>query len=185
MRLQRKLGVTSVYVTHDQSEALAMSSSVAVMKDGRIEQTGTPEALYDFPGTQFVATFLGAANLVRGRVLSAGPHRAGAAGACFRFDVEADWGGRFAALGRALFNPGDGVTAAIRPEGIRLVPADPSRDGWLATVETVQFLGEAVEYRLSIGGQVLRARCDRSRQFAAGDAVAVELRDEACTILAD
>jgi iron(III) transport system ATP-binding protein len=59
IRLQKTLGLTSVYVTHDQSEALAMSSSVAVMREGVIEQLGTPEELYDYPRTRFVASFLG------------------------------------------------------------------------------------------------------------------------------
>jgi len=188
-RLQRKLGVTSVYVTHDQSEALAMSSAVAVMKDGRIEQIGTPEELYDFPGTRFVASFLGAANLLSVRVMAVSPHRTEAHGDCFRFDVETDWGGRLAALGRASFDVGDRVTAAIRPEGIRPVAPEYGRDqgagAWGAIVETAQFLGEAIEYRLSVGDQVLRTRCDRGRQFVAGDRVFMELRDEACTILAD
>jgi ABC-type Fe3+/spermidine/putrescine transport system ATPase subunit len=188
-RLQQKLGVTSVYVTHDQSEALAMSSAVAVMKDGQIEQTGTPEELYDFPGTRFVASFLGAANLLKVRVMAVRAHRTEAHGDCFCFDVETDWGGRFSALGRVSFKAGDSVTAAIRPEGIRPIAPEPGRDrgfeGWAAVVETTQFLGEAIEYRLSIGDHVLRARCDRGRQFVAGDRALMELRDEACTILAD
>ena len=62
--LQERLGLTSVYVTHDQSEALAMSSSMAVMREGAIEQAGTPVELYDYPRTRFVAAFLGAANLL-------------------------------------------------------------------------------------------------------------------------
>ena len=189
MRLQRKLGVTALYVTHDQSEALAMSSAVAVMKDGRIEQIGTPEELYDFPGTRFVASFLGAANLLKVRILAARPHPTAARGACFRFEVETEWGARFAALGRASFNAGDSVTAAIRPEGIRLDVAEPGtgaeRRPWAAVVETAQFLGESIDYQLNIGNQLLRTRCDRSRHFAVGEKVTVGLREEACTILAD
>jgi iron(III) transport system ATP-binding protein len=189
MRLQRKLGVTAVYVTHDQSEALAMSSAVAVMKEGRIEQIGTPEELYDFPGTRFVASFLGAANLLKVRVLAVRQHPTAARGACFRFDVETEWAAHFSALGRTAFNAGDRVTAAIRPEGIRLDLAAPeagaAQGAWAAVVETAQFLGESIEYQLSIGSQLLRTRCDRSRHFAAGERVTLDLREEACTILAD
>jgi iron(III) transport system ATP-binding protein len=178
MRLQQRLGVTSVYVTHDQSEALAMSTTVAVMKDGHIEQTGTPEALYDFPTTRFVASFLGRANLVEARVVSAR-----ADGQRFRFEVETPWGWRFAASGRNSFNVGDRVTAAIRPEGIR--PKATADGAWAAVVETVQFLGEAIEYRLKVGDQLLRARCDRGQHFRVGATVFVELRESACTVLAD
>src|SRR6202008_4701187 len=67
-RLHRTLGVTFVYVTHDQDEALTMSDRIVVMRDGRIEQIGTPDDVYARPATEFVATFVGRANLLRGRV---------------------------------------------------------------------------------------------------------------------
>jgi iron(III) transport system ATP-binding protein len=188
-RLQKKLGVTSVYVTHDQSEALAMSSAVGVMKDGHIEQIGTPEELYDFPRTRFVASFLGAANLLTVQVMSARAHPAEIDRAGFYFEVRTEWGAHFAAFGRISFNVGDRVTAAIRPEGIRPIASSIGRphgsDAWAGIVETAQFLGEAIEYRVKVGDQFLRTRCDRSHKFAVGDAVHIELRDEACTLLAD
>ncbi len=182
MRLQHRLGVTSVYVTHDQSEALAMSSAVAVMNEGRIEQRGTPEELYDFPRTRFVASFLGAANLVPVRVLS----QSQADAATFRFEVETEWGARFAATGRSGFEPGARVTAAIRPEGIRLTAQAGTGGGaWEASVETAQFLGDAIEYQIRIAGYVLRARGDRFPQFAVGDRVGIEPREKSCTVVAD
>jgi iron(III) transport system ATP-binding protein len=180
IRLQRSLGVTSLYVTHDQSEALSMSSAIAVMCDGRIEQRGTPEELYDFPRTCFVASFLGAANLLKVRVLS----RSFRDAATFRFDVQTEWGARFAAVGRLPFDAGAEAVAAIRPEGVRLT-APPGDDGWAASVETAQFLGDAIEYRLGIAGQVLRARGDRFRQFSAGDRVAITPSETSCTLVAD
>jgi iron(III) transport system ATP-binding protein len=180
MRLQRQLGVTSVYVTHDQSEALAMSSTVAVMADGRIEQRGTPVELYDFPRTRFLASFLGAANLLKDCVLSQSPGER----AAIRFEVETEWGGRFVAIGRTPFDPGTAVTAAIRPERVHLTPS-AGGDPWGATVETTQFLGDTIEYRLRLGGQALRARADRVRQFAVGERVDVELRQSSCIIVAD
>jgi iron(III) transport system ATP-binding protein len=179
-RLQRRLGVTSVYVTHDQSEALAMSSAIAVMADGRIEQRGTPEELYDFPRTRFVASFLGAANLLKVRVLSQSPCDP----AAFRFEVETGWGARFTAVGRTRFDPGAVVTVAIRPEGVRVTPS-AGADHWVASVETAQFLGDAIEYRLKIADQVLRARADRVRQFTVGERVGVELRHSSCIVVAD
>jgi iron(III) transport system ATP-binding protein len=186
-RLQRTLGVTAVYVTHDQSEALAMSSSVAVMKDGLVEQSGSPVALYDHPRTRFVASFLGAANLVEAKVNAVA--REGAAEGPARFELETNWGAPFTAFGNGPFSTGDRVTTAVRPEGITLAPAANGRDHtgapWSGMIESVQFLGDAVDYRLKVRDQTLRARCGRSRHFAVGDAVAIELRSNACAVLVD
>ena len=183
-RIQEQLGVTSIYVTHDQSEALAMSSSLAVMRDGTIEQRGTPEELYDYPRTRFVASFLGAANLIQARVRSVDNGGAD----LFRFGVETAWGARFDAVGHVPFDPGDRVSAALRPEGVRVIPRAEARvdDTWSGTIESAQFLGDAVVYFVRLREVLLRARSDRGgRRFAAGDAVAVELRSEACTLVAD
>jgi ABC-type Fe3+/spermidine/putrescine transport system ATPase subunit len=185
IRLQQTLGVTSVYVTHDQSEALAMSSKVAVMRDGIVEQVGTPEESYDYPRTRFVAAFLGSANLLAARVVAVGSD--GSEPGPHRFELVTDWGAPLTALGRLPFATGDHVTAAVRPEGVRLAARGDDRgsDPWAGVVETVQFLGDAVEYRVKVRDLVLRARCDRSQQFAAGDAVIIELRSQACTVVAD
>ncbi len=183
-RIQERLGVTSIYVTHDQAEALAMSSSLAVMRDGVIEQRGTPEELYDYPRTRFVASFLGAANLVEAQVISVDDGTAD----LFRFGAETIWGARFDAVGRVPFKPGDRVSAALRPEGIRMIPRAEAGtdDDWSGVVDSVQFLGDAVVYFLRIRDILLRARSDRGgHRFAAGDAVAVDLRSEACTLVAD
>lgn len=188
-RLQMKLRVTSVYVTHDQSEALAMSSSVAVMKEGVIEQLGAPEELYDFPRTSFVATFLGAANLLDARIDAVQDGSADDDGPLFRFAALTNWGASFTAFGRVPFSVGEGVTAAVRPEGIQLVKGGTDGDRgsahWTGTVEAVQFLGEAIEYRVRVGDCLLRARCDRTHRFSMGDSVVVELRTKACTIVAN
>jgi len=184
-RLQQKLGITSVYVTHDQSEALAMSSSMAVMKDGVVEQLGAPKELYDYPRTRFVASFLGAANLIEAKVVAVEEHGAG----LFKFDMETSWGAPFAAFGRVPFAAGDAVTAALRPEGIGLSAnhdgRDPTSDLWAGTVESVQFLGDAMEYYIKARDVELRIRADRSQEFAVGDLVFIEPRSMACTIIAD
>ena len=182
--IQERLGVTSIYVTHDQGEALAMSSSLAVMRDGAIEQRGTPEELYDYPSTRFVASFLGAANLIEARVRSVDDSEAD----LFRFGAETVWGARFDAVGRVPFNPGDRVSAALRPEGVQVIPRveTDTDDAWSGVIDSVQFLGDAVVYFIRLRDLLLRARSDRSgRRFAAGDAVGIELRSEACTLVAD
>ena len=186
-RLQKSLGVTSVYVTHDQSEALAMSSSMAVMRDGVIEQLGTPEELYDYPRTRFVASFLGAANLIDSRVVSGANGGADQGADMYRFEMETAWGAPFEAFGRIPFKAGDNVSAALRPEGVRLAPLGDRQDSdpWAGVVESVQFLGDAVDYWLKVQGTVVRARRERGQQFAVGDPVTIELRSEACTVVAN
>jgi iron(III) transport system ATP-binding protein len=189
IRLQKTLGLTSVYVTHDQSEALAMSSSVAVMREGVIEQLGTPEESYDYPRTRFVASFLGSANLLKARVIAVRNAGVENGTECFRFEVATEWGAPVTAFGRVPFAAGDEVTAAVRPEGVRLASShdgrDPASDPWAGVVETVQFLGDAVEYRLKIRDRVLRSRCNRGCQFKIGDWASIELWDKACTIVTD
>ena len=186
MGLQERLGVTSVYVTHDQSEALAMSSSMAVMREGVIEQLGRPQEVYDYPRTQFVASFLGAANLLNARVVSGTNGGAQRSADLYRFALETSWSAPFDAMGRVPFTNDDRVTAALRPEGIRLAaPRDGVPDPWRGVVESVQFLGEAVEYWVRVEDTVLRARRGRGEQFAVGDPVTIKLRSEACTVLAN
>jgi iron(III) transport system ATP-binding protein len=188
MRLQRQLGVTAVYVTHDQSEALVMSSSVAILRDGRLEQVGLPEALYDFPRTKFVASFLGSANLLPVHILSRHESAPAHGEKCFRFEARTAWGARLTAFGRSPIECGVSAVAAIRAEGIKPVQSPPQsgRDpAWIATVEAAHFMGDTIEYRLRVGDCVLRARGDRANRLSAGDRVDVELRGEACTVLPD
>jgi len=105
--LQRRLGITTVMVTHDQDEALTMADRIAIMRDGRLEQTGSPAEVYQWPASRFVASFLGAANFFQGRVdqLTGGSAR-----------VAADGG---ATLTLPVARPlGSAVTVALRPEAV-------------------------------------------------------------------
>jgi iron(III) transport system ATP-binding protein len=188
VRLQRQLGVTSVYVTHDQSEALAMSSSVAILRDGSLEQVGLPEALYDYPRTQFVASFLGSANLLPVHILSMAESSPAHSEKCFRFEVQTAWGARFTAFGRSPVPDGNSATAAIRAEGINLVSSKSQPDqqaDWRGIVEAVQFIGDAIEYRVRVRDHVVRARCDRAQKFSVDDTVDLELRSQACTLVTE
>jgi spermidine/putrescine ABC transporter ATP-binding subunit len=108
-QLQRRLGTTTVFVTHDQEEALTMSDRVAVMRDGRIEQAGPPQEIYERPRNEFVATFLGASNILSGTIRErrGSEHLVEVAGAALRVS----------AAGRAV---GERVTLALRPEKVRL-----------------------------------------------------------------
>uniref|UniRef100_UPI0039EFE321 ABC transporter ATP-binding protein n=1 Tax=Bordetella sputigena TaxID=1416810 RepID=UPI0039EFE321 len=130
-QLQRRLGTTTVFVTHDQEEALTMSDRVAVMKDGRIQQTGAPRDIYERPGTEFVATFLGASNILRGEVRGRDGDKlvVGLSGTCVTVDAPAALGGSHSV--------GDSVKLALRPEKVRL----DARGGLAATLREVVYRG--------------------------------------------
>lgn len=126
--LHGRVGLTFVYVTHDQDEALSMSQRVAIMRDGRIVQEGPPKALYDRPATRFVADFLGRSNFIEAKVRSTDGRTAEVEAAGRRFQVMAT---------TAPLRPGETATIALRPEKVMLgAPgsADDGFDGWLVDV---------------------------------------------------
>jgi spermidine/putrescine ABC transporter ATP-binding subunit len=146
--LHEQLGVTIIYVTHDQQEALVMSDRVAVMNHGRLEQVGTPTELYDAPASRFVASFIGDSNFLEGRVV--GQRN----GYC---DVEVAGAGVVRAPA-VTCSPGAEVALAIRPEKITLAGETDGAgvNTVTATIEDEIFTGEARRYRARLGdGQSL------------------------------
>ncbi|TCR67555.1 ABC transporter ATP-binding protein [Bosea sp. BK604] len=142
--LQRELGLTTVFVTHDQEEALTMSDSIAVMRDGVIEQLGAPREIYERPATEFVATFLGASNLIDATVVESGNGSS---------QVEATFG-RFTLAGS--HPAGERLRLAIRPERVLLKPGRDS--GALpAIVRDVVYRGMSAHVFLESGGLPLLA----------------------------
>ena len=161
-RIVRELKITTVFVTHDQSEALVLSDYVAVMNGGVVEQLDTPTRLYRQPETPFVADFIGGANVVRGAVSS---------------------NGKFMATGDiAIPLPADAGTAvkaiAIRPEDIRLsAPATPA--GLSGIVKQCRFLGGVTEYVVSVSSDLaLTVRNESYEPFNTGDHVQLEIRPD-------
>jgi spermidine/putrescine transport system ATP-binding protein len=140
-RIHREIGGTFVFVTHDQSEALGLANRIAVMKDGRIEQIGTPEEIYLRPETHFVASFIGEANLLKGQRTGGQVH---------------------AACGLTCADAGsDGaVTLVVRPESVRRLGDGEHAEMEIAgTVEEIVFLGAHVKYALALpGGEKLRVQ---------------------------
>jgi len=141
-RIQQQLGITSVYVTHDQSEAMALSDVVVVMNAGRVEQTGPPDQVYRRPATRFVADFIGRANFVEVEVVAPDAESAEVTILGQRMRIPAATGHRAGSI----------ATAVVRPESIRVGAGDLR-----ATVQRSTFLGPLAEYELSIGDQVLLA----------------------------
>ncbi|MDQ1619814.1 MAG: iron(III) transport system ATP-binding protein [Actinomycetota bacterium] len=178
-RLQRELNITTIYVTHDQTEALAMSDTIAVMNKGSIEQLGTPREIYENPSTPFVADFIGGSNFMSGTVESA-------AGDMYTVATSA---GPVHGRAHEPLPPGSRVTVAIRPEHVRVVPS--GRDeagghdaGWTGQVRVCEYLGNAVEIEVDVEGLVLRSRSETMQFLAPGSPATVMLTPDKCLIYA-
>jgi spermidine/putrescine transport system ATP-binding protein len=185
-----EVGITFVYVTHDQEEALTLSDRIAVMRAGKVEQLGTPEALYDSPATRFVADFIGTTNLLPGIVESVGD---GAA------TIALDGGERCRAAAGALA-AGSAVDVSVRPEVVDLLGpggagsapvAAEDRDGDVGgsldgTIEQVAYLGTSVSYIVRTrGGVAVAALVPRSvGRYPVGTEVTVGWRRADALVLA-
>ncbi len=178
-RIQERIGVTTVFVTHDQSEALAMSDQIVVMSDGRVEQMGAPEEVYNTPASEFVARFLGASNILDGRCLSRG-----APGAELEVPV---FGKVMVPSARAPHLGGEGpAKLVIRAERLLLRDAPPEGGAFSApaTVETVDYQGQSVRYFVRAGEVQLQAiNMIDERPFPVGAQVHMTLRPQDCAAL--
>jgi iron(III) transport system ATP-binding protein len=175
-RLQRELGITTVYVTHDQSEALALSHSIAVMNGGRIEQLGSPREVYERPRNQFVADFVGTTNFVKGTV-SGTDTSAG----FYRIASEV---GELKARGVDSLKAGEEVVLSIRPEDIEL--SERRQDGenvYQASVDQKVFLGEFVDFQVLIGKRSVQSRAHPSLRTPVGNSLYVRIDPEKCVAL--
>ncbi|MDP1839917.1 MAG: ABC transporter ATP-binding protein [Reyranella sp.] len=163
--LQLRLGLTVVYVTHDQQEAMAVSDRIIVMNAGRIEQQGSPRDLYERPATPFLARFMGESNPARGLLRRLGPETVRVRlGAC-EIDV-------------ANANAADGeATVAIRPEAIAVErPENGDTNSLAGTIARASYLGTHMEYSIDTAAGLLFATCPRvERPLAVGDPVALQL----------
>jgi putative spermidine/putrescine transport system ATP-binding protein len=135
--VQRSLGITTIYVTHDQEEALSMSDRIVVMNEGRVEQIGTPFEIYNFPRTRFVASFVGTLNILRGRVVDPATGR-----------IAIDGQEVVAGRGLADAKAGDIRSVALRPEAVTLQDQRADRNKLNGTIEEVSFLGSIVRIRV-------------------------------------
>ena len=135
--IQRELGITTIYVTHDQEEALSLSDRIVVMSEGRVEQIGTPFEIYNFPRTAFVASFVGTLNILRGQVADPAHGK-----------ILVDGQEVFASRGLERARTGDAVTVALRPEIVSLGEVAGNGNRMRGTVEDVNFLGSIVRIRV-------------------------------------
>jgi len=174
--LQRDTGITFVYVTHDQAEAMALSYRIAVFHDGVLQQYGRPREIYERPANLFVADFMGIVNRLSGEIVE---RRAG--------DLRVRVGDHvLGAIGPAA---GDGlaraVTLAIRPESVRLdaAPAAASENRLDGQVVEATFLGSIVDYQIDVGGLLLRVQTDRHVVREVGSQVQLTIPIEECVAM--
>jgi len=172
--LQRRTGITFVYVTHDQAEALALSDQIAVMQLGRLQQYGTPFEVYAHPANRMVADFMGLVNLVPGKVREA---RNGAG------TVEVAGGLLIAVDALDGAAAGESVDVSIRPEYVRLKAAGEGRAGSSARITNRVFLGNISEYYATMpSGEVLRVQTHPLEHFEVGAEVMVDVDGKRCSV---
>jgi iron(III) transport system ATP-binding protein len=172
-RLHEAFGITTLYVTHDQAEAMVISDRIAVLQNGRVVQAGTADELFYRPRTRFVAEFIGRANLVEG--IADG------------VDAVSRGGVRLSVASRV--EPGARVAVCIRPHQIDVAPAGErtaEANALPGTIRRVSFLGDSVDYEVGVTGSdvVLRVTAPPTRRLLAGDAVILRIDRGACVPLA-
>jgi spermidine/putrescine transport system ATP-binding protein len=192
--LQQEVGITFVYVTHDQEEALTMSDVIVVMRDGRIQQTGGPTELYEHPTNRFVADFIGTSNFIPATVVA---FDAASRRATVRSARGLTLGGTVTSAGASPV-AGDEVIVAVRPERLDVIPANAdgaAQTGWAQVAGRVDqgtYLGDQTEYRISTddAGELVARRQNAAGAGGAlgvgpGDPVLVRWHEEANLILVD
>ena len=172
--LTERLNITTLFVTHDQLEALTLSDKIAVMRDGEIVQLGGPKDIYDDPNSRFTAEFIGTTNLLEGTVASI-------EGDAMR--VKTPQGALLCAALDSLA-PGDRAAVAVRPANIGVSAERSDADNALeGVVETVVFLGDSHDCRVNVGGALIRAFVHASRSVQRGDKVYLTMSASDCRLL--
>ncbi len=171
--LQRELGLTAVYVTHDQEEALSMSDRIVLMRDGEVEQAGTPEDLYQRPATAYAAAFIGTVNRLSARVVDPGSGRLAVAGR------------ELSVPGAEGLAPGEAIQLLARPERLRLGEPGPGEASLGGRLRDVQFLGSVRRWSVDLGEAgtvVVDAFNDGAAALALGGTVTVSFSPEALRV---
>jgi iron(III) transport system ATP-binding protein len=175
-RLHEEFGITTLYVTHDQAEAMVISDRIAVLERGRVAQVGTADDLFHQPRTRFVAEFIGKTNVVDGMAV--------------RPDVVAHGPLTFRVASDRLV-PGAHVALSIRPHQIEIVAPADAKDETVnllrGTIQRASFLGETVDYQVAVQGSdlVLRVAAPALIRLRTGEAIGLRIERTACVVLAD
>lgn len=175
-RLQKKLGITFIYITHDQEEAINMSDVIAVMKDGRFEQVGSPAQIYDFPKTSYVARFVGSANILSGTVKQVEGEKVILEHACGTMACKKDY---------FTVAPGSRQTLAVRSENIHVWREQRSEQALRAVISEASFVGGMLRIAavLKDGTEVIISRHGINFDLETGDEVYLEWPAEAAVFV--
>src|SRR6201988_639047 len=176
-RLQREFNLTTVYVTHDQTEALSLSHEIAVMNEGRVVQVGTPREIYEQPRNQFVADFVGTTNFIGGTVTALGDGRCVVSSAVGELKAHASEG----------VSKNATVIVSVRPEDVELSEQPPTAaDGdnvCNGTVDAKGFLGDYLDFHVKVGDAVLLARAHPSLRTPPGDPIYLRMKADKCVAI--
>ena len=179
-KLQKQIGLTSIYVTHDQAEALAISDWIIVMHNGKIMETGRPTEIYRYPRHIFTAQFIGETNLIPGRVVTI--DRAGK-----QASVDTRVGKFVGVSTRNDIREGDKVKISIRPEDLLLAPSTEEKtwNQFKAQVEITAFAGSVVEAELRCGEYRIQCLFGRDTNLTPGTEISLGFSPEVCVVLPD
>jgi spermidine/putrescine ABC transporter ATP-binding subunit len=171
--LVNRLNITALYVTHDQEEALALSDRVAIMNAGRLVQVGTPEDIYEYPESRFVADFIGLSDFIEGTVVSVKDERI----------IMAVDGLELIVPGLLGVEKGQSLLVFIRPNDVQLFPA--SQEGgeniFDGLVDKLTYLGDKIDYRITLGERLqMRVQTDGKQRFKRGERLKAYLPRERC-----
>jgi len=179
VELQKSTKITTIYVTHDQAEAMVISDKIVIMNAGVIEQTGTAREIYGCPKNKFVAGFIGLTNFISGKVLAKGPSRD-------LWIVAADeLGAQFVARATAAVGDAEAATVSIRPEHIELFRERPAgRENVIAgRIVRMTYIGEYSDVLIQAGALELRVHSPSHLSFEPGQAIFFAFHPERCNLL--
>jgi spermidine/putrescine ABC transporter ATP-binding subunit len=191
-RIQHEVNITFIYVTHDQDEAMSMSDRVAVMRNGKFDQIGTPQEIFQTPRTRFVADFMGASNILSGRVIAVSTD-APPQVSTRTIQIETEFGIKVIGHGGQDMSSGAAVDFSIRPEAVQVFP----RNGdWTAEnqfdgrIVGKLYLGDVTELEVALGednviSSRIQSRIDQEFDFKEDDQVSIGWNAEDCNLLSD
>jgi iron(III) transport system ATP-binding protein len=181
LRLQRTLGITTVYVTHDQTEALTLSDQIAVVDRGRILQIGSPTEIYSRPRSEFVARFVGSTNILYGKPCAPPASAPGGAGSTRIVHIDVGLGAPLGCMAPADIAPGAEAAVSVRPEAIDIAlrnaadstkPA-PDINALDGAIVATTFMGASLRYEVRVADRIIFAIAPPRYVFAVGDKVAL------------
>jgi ABC-type Fe3+/spermidine/putrescine transport system ATPase subunit len=177
--LQSQLGITTLYVTHDQEEALALSERMAVLEKGKLHQVGTPTEIYEEPATEFVAGFIGLANFLKG--VSKGLDDQGNA------KVTIENLGELTLKHSGEIESDEKLLILVRPNDVQVLDPEqtkPESNVFQGVIEKTSYLGEKVDYRIKLDDDlIMRAQMSREKRWNVGDSVNIYLPCNSCKII--